>query len=131
MIQLIIFISVQLSTVFGKRLVCLENECELELVLRHRFTMSCLANNGEWYPIVATPRADAANEFDISPTTNLFDPNIDDLTAKNLTFDEENCIFGDGTRTSVVSINDQFPGPSIEIGLGAKVHITVTNMLHR
>ena len=128
MVQLI-FILVQLLTVFGKRLVCLENECQFELVLRHRFTMSCMADDGKWYPIIATPRADTEIRFDILPTTNEYYTDIDDLMAKNLTFDEENCIYGDGTRTSVVSINDQFPGPAIEIGQGAKVHITVTNML--
>ena len=48
--------------------------------------MSCMADNGKWYPIVAT---ETAIGFDILPTTNEYYTNLDDLIAKNLTFDEK------------------------------------------
>jgi len=112
---------------FGENLVCFEDECDFELILRYRFTMSCKANNGDWYPIEVVENDD--NTFTINATTNEFYPNKTELTAMNLQFQEQNCIFGDGVRTSIIAINDQFPGPTIEVRQGAKIHFTVINKL--
>ena len=110
------------------RLACYDDECEFELILRHRFTMSCLADNGRWYPIQVTQNGES---FEISATTNGYYTDIEYLRGLNLTFQEENCIFGDGTKTSIITINDQFPGPTIEVRKGAKVHIKAVNYLQR
>ena len=74
--------------------------------------MSCEVQ-GVWYPIrMAT---DKDGKKIIVPATNSFYTDENVLKAKNLTFLEENCIFGDGVVTSIISINDQFPGPTIEV----------------
>jgi len=110
------------------RLACYDDECEFELVLHHRFTMSCLADNGRWYPIQVTQNGE---RFEVSATTNGYYTDIEYLRGLNLTFQAENCIFGDGTKTSIIAINDQFPGPTIEVREGAKVHIKAVNYLQR
>ena len=111
----------------AENLVCFENECDFKLVLRYRFTMSCEADNGDWFPIEVLQNQN--NTFSILPTTNEFYSNMTELRAMNLKFQENNCIFGDGVRTSIISINDQFPGPTLEVRQGAKIHITVINHL--
>ena len=92
--------------------------------------MSCKASNGAWYPITTDGTID---NLTIKHGQSNFYPEekAEILAAMNLTFSEEDCIFGDGVKTSIISINDQFPGPAIEVLQGAKVHITVRNMMYR
>ena len=92
--------------------------------------MSCKASNGAWYPITTDGTPD---DVKISHGESNFyiEEKAEILAGMNLTFSPEDCIFGDGVKTSVISINDQFPGPAIEVRQGATVHITVRNMMYR
>jgi len=108
---------------------CFDEECEFELVLRHKYTMSCKASNGAWYPVTTDGTPDDV-KINHGESNFYIEEKAEILAGMNLTFSPEDCIFGDGVKTSVISINDQFPGPAIEVRQGATVHITVRNMMY-
>jgi len=83
-----------------------------------------LPGRSKWLPI------DIDANGTIAQTTNTY-YSTPETFPDNATFDENNCMFGDGVKTSIISINDQFPGPTIEVKKGAKVHVTVKNHLKR
>ena len=53
-------------------------------------------------------------DYRIQATTNSHNTH----PISTMTFDENNCIFGDGTKSNVITINDQFPGPVLELQQG-------------
>jgi len=114
--------------IYKETFVC-EDECEFEFVLRHRFTMSCPANDGNWYSIEIEGGENDPSSARIVPATNTHSPFPEHLEGKNLQFNEKDCIFGDGSKSNKITINDQFPGPTLELREGAKIHIKVRNLL--
>ena len=117
---------------------CFDDECEFELVLRHKYTMSCMASeldpqhahHGSWFPVTTSGTPENA-QINVGKSTFYPEEKAEMLADLDLKFTPENCIFGDGIKTSIISINGHFPGPAIEVMQGAKVHITVKNEMHR
>ena len=86
--------------------------------------MSCFEINPEnnntksWYPV--------ALNGDRVPflTENTFYE-----TNKSRIFDEENCIFGSGSKAGVIETNGYFPAGPMEVWEGTLVHIKIINNL--
>jgi len=92
--------------------------------------MTCKGSDGHFYNIKT--EIDENGHTKITPVTSLIWPDQESLNdqLKNVEFREENCIFGDGVKTSVITINDEFPGPTIAVMQGAKVNVKVTSHLY-
>ena len=110
----------------------LDDECFFELNLHYRFTMSC--KHGDWwYPI------EILQNGTIKQTENNFygknytgDPTLQDFPAELYEpkeFEEKNCVFGNGEKTGMITINDQAPPAPLEVIEGALVHVKVNNNL--
>ena len=85
--------------------------------------MTCKGSDGHFYNIKT--EIDENGHTKITPVTSLIWPDQESLNdqLKNVEFREENCIFGDGVKTSVITINDEFPGPTLAVMQGAKVNV--------
>ena len=122
-----------ISAVLGALMkIILDDECFFELNLYYRFTMSC--KHGDWwYPI------EILQNGTIKQTENNFygknytdDPTLQDFPAELYEpkeFEEKNCVFGNGEKTGMITINDQAPPAPLEVIEGALVHVKVNNNL--
>ena len=120
------------QTVLGALIISLDDECFFELNLHYRFTMSC--KHGDWwYPV------EILQNGTIKQTENNFygknytgDPTLQDFPAELYEpkeFEEKNCVFGNGEKTGMITINDQAPPAPLEVIEGALVHVKVNNNL--
>ena len=116
---------------------CSDNECFFELKLQYRITMSCLNPvDNFWYPVEFAEDGTTIHQYGggLYQTNYTTDPDVDvpefkPWLYKDHVFDEAECIYGDGYKTSIITINDQSPGPLLEVNEGALVHVTVDNDL--
>ena len=46
-----------------------------------------------------------------------------------MTLDTDQCVLGDGIKRQVITINDEYPGPNLEVRENALVHVKVINNL--
>ena len=109
-----------------------DDECFFELNLHYRFTMSC--KHGDWwYPVEISPNGtihQAENNFYGKNYTD--DPTLQDFPSELYepkVFDEKNCVFGNGEKTGMITINNQAPPKPLEVIEGALVHVRVNNYL--
>ena len=118
---------------------CAEDECHFELRLQYRLTMSCLnpADNF-WYPVKIDENGKTVHHFHsaiyppngtVPEDDSVEVPNFKPWLYNDHVFDESMCVYGDGGKTGIVTINDQHPGPVIEVNKDALVHVTVKNEL--
>ena len=81
--------------------------------------MSC-KENGRWFPVELDEKTKklilSQNQFYQRNTSKTFE-------------DEKNCIFGNGGKSTVVAINGQYPGPTLEVFEGSLVHVKIINKL--
>ena len=112
--------------------IFLDDECFFELNLNYRFTMSC--KHGDWwYPVEILPNGtihQAENNFYGKNYTD--DPTLQDFPDELYEpkeFEEKNCVFGNGEKTGMITINDQAPPAPLEVIEGALVHVRVNNYL--
>ena len=122
---------------------CSKDVCHFELVLKYRFTMSCLSDNPEhpyWYPVEIDENGKPVHQYN-----SAFYPANETLREHGTEevppfpagmwffdeheFDDTKCIYGDGGKQGIVTINDQHPGPVLEVVEGALVHVTIVNEL--
>ena len=82
--------------------------------------MSCKENQ-RWYPV----EYDQVNDALILAENQFYEKNSSKIFTK-----QEDCIFGSGGKSSVVTINGNYPGETIEVVEGALVHVKVINKLY-
>jgi len=113
-------LSLVAATVVGE--YCGDAVCNFELDLRYRFTMSCHEPDrpgfGDWFPVEINENGEI-----IQAGNNMY---VRDSAFK---FNQTDCIFGNGNKTAVVTINDQFPAEPLEVTEGALVYVKVKNNL--
>ncbi len=95
--------------------ICQAEICEYEFVIRRVRTMTYHSPGGQRYNV----------NFDGSDLrvqeSSMYLAGIDPLVGKTL--DKDDVITTDGFVRNVIVINDQFPGPSIEVMGGAQVRL--------
>ena len=52
------------------------------------------------------------------------------IQISNIILDESTCILGNGIKQQVIAINDEYPGPNIEVLAGSLLHVKVINNLY-
>ena len=97
--------------------ICTDTVCKYEFVLRHHKTMTYTTLDSNGQPATYDVGLSGSNLVTIS---NLFrssqDPNV------GLAVSPDDVITADGfSPRYIVTINDQFPGPTIEVMQGAQV----------
>ena len=97
----------------------LDKHCFFELDLRYRFTMSCHDKKGLWFPA----------EFDKNGIKQAAD-NQYYFKESDRRFDETNCIFGNGEKHALITINGKSPPPPLEVEVGSMLHVTVSLLLY-
>ena len=98
--------------------------------------MSCLNPvDNFWYPITFDDDSgETIHQYEsgLYPKTGTFEddesvPDFKPWLYKEHKFDKSRCVYGDGNKTGVVTINGQHPGPVLEVNQNALVHVTVVN----
>ena len=97
--------------------ICTDTVCKYELVLRHQKTMTYTTSDSNGQPVAYDVGLSGSNLVTLS---NVFrssqDPNV------GLTVSPDTVITADGySPRYIVTINDLFPGPTIEVVQGAQV----------
>ena len=116
---------------------CPDKECYFELRLQWRLTMSCMNPADKfWYPVTFDDGGTTIHKYEsaLYPQKGTYKddegvPQFKPWLYQDHTFDESRCVYGDGSRTGIVTINDQHPGPVLEVNKDALVHVTVVNEL--
>jgi len=117
LVKIPVIIAVIFGLISGAGAICTDDECNFELTLNYRFSMSCYGETG-WLPAELNNDREpflAENTFHARNTSRIFDPS--------------SCIFGSGTKAGVIEINGQYPAAPIQVTEGALVHVKVNNNL--
>ena len=97
--------------------------------------MSCFNPADEyWYPVTFDENGRTVQDFRNNLYTGAHeDDGVEvpdfkpELFEHDLSFNESNCLYSDGYKHAVITINDQSPGPVLEVTQGALVHVTIIN----
>ena len=107
----------------GEAEICTSNVCSYDFVLRHLKTMTYItklpgAVRPSTYDVIlnGSNLTIAANLYRPANRSGVIDPNI------GKTVSSDDAITADGYPRYIVTINDQFPGPTIEVTQGATVN---------
>ena len=107
-----------------QRLVCTKHKivkfeddhCFFELDLEYRFTMSCQPfGRGSWFPA-------EFDDFGVKQASS----NRWWYKESETRFDERDCVFGNGEKHAVITINGKSPPAPIEVEENAMLHVTVS-----
>ena len=103
--------------------ICTSNICSYDFVLRHHKTMTFVtkvpgAVRPTAYDVIlnGSNLTIAANLYRPANRSGVIDPNV------GKTVSSDDVITADGYPRYIVTINDQFPGPTIKVTQGAKVN---------
>ena len=99
---------------------CTEKKCHFELELEHAFSMTAYYN-GRWYPL-------EARNGTIVQTTNRYWTK-DMIEDEPIDLNEVKPVLADGSKQTIITINKQYPGPTLEVPFGAEVTVKVINKL--
>ena len=110
---LILSIIATLLAILVNAEICTDDICEYELVLRHTRTMV--------YKTTSRQYSVELNETNsrLQVLENLANPLPDDVIGTFV--NGSDVITADGYRRTIVTINGQFPGPTIEVQEGSQV----------
>ncbi|XP_078590744.1 uncharacterized protein LOC144870452 isoform X1 [Branchiostoma floridae x Branchiostoma japonicum] len=106
---------------------CTDSVCHFSLVIRRTKTMTHTRNlNGRRDTNSVKLRDDGRLEL-FSPLGNPAHPGKENVNGTLVPMEE--VITTDGVQRNVITVNDMFPGPTIEVVEGAQVVVKVTNKL--
>ncbi|XP_066264314.1 uncharacterized protein [Branchiostoma lanceolatum] len=100
--------------------MCTDDVCEFTLVVRRARTMTHTGSDGMVHGVEILKNGSLQNKYVV------FSGDIDGPIVP-----VEETITADGVQRNVILLNDQFPGPTLEVMEGAQVVVTVVNNLMR
>eukprot|EP00058_Branchiostoma_floridae_P001614 XP_002587102.1 hypothetical protein BRAFLDRAFT_102619 [Branchiostoma floridae] len=105
--------------------ICGDAVCNYQFVIRRARTMTHTRTVGGR---VQNNQVSITNDGHLELFTTLgLDTNRDDVNGTRVWADD--VITADGVQRNIILVNDQFPGPAIEVVEGAQVAVTVVNQL--
>ncbi|CAH1274669.1 Hypp5360 [Branchiostoma lanceolatum] len=99
--------------------MCTDAVCEFTLVVRYAWTMTHTGSNGKVNGVKILTNGS------LQVKNSVF-PDVDGPIVPM-----EEVITADGVQRNVIVVNEQFPGPTLEVMEGAQVVVTVVNNLMR
>ncbi|XP_035661520.1 L-ascorbate oxidase-like [Branchiostoma floridae] len=100
--------------------MCTDDVCEFTLVVRQARTMTYTGSDGKVNGIEILKNGSLQDKYSLSQG---------DMDGPIVPVEET--ITADGVQRNVILVNDQFPGPTLEVMEGAQVVLTVVNKLYR
>lgn len=94
---------------------CIEKKCHFELELEHAFSMSAYFN-GRWYPL------EIDQNGTVVQTTNRYWTK-DMIKDESIDLNKVEPVLADGSKEMIITINKQYPGPTLEVPFGAEVTV--------
>ena len=120
-ILLIFLISLTNIETLGK--ICMETKCDYTLTIRQKRSMSYTDSSGFTYNVAWNQSAERlqiiANSYH-QPIPSPFPTNASMIGAF---LNAEDVVTTDGTARSIYVINEQYPGPTLEVMEGAEVGV--------
>jgi hypothetical protein len=107
----IIIVLLTLGPPWARSELCEDIVCKYRFVIRHRRTMTFYQNDYT-FPVIS-------NGTRLTLTTNGYIDKTDPRLGS--TVNPDDVITADGVSRDVITINEQFPGPTIEVLRGSRV----------
>ncbi|XP_033119509.1 laccase-1-like [Anneissia japonica] len=101
--------------------VCLDDVCYFNLKVRHHRTMTFTDSHGRSSPVSLEDNGNLRLISTWSYTSGS--------TPNGSLVQPDDVISGDGVVRRIIVINNEFPGPTLEVMEGAKVVVRVTNLM--
>ena len=98
--------------------LCTEKKCHFELELEHAFSMTAYYN-GRWYPL----EIDSRNGTIVQTTNRYWTKDM--IKDESIDLNEVKPVLADGSKETIITINKQYPGPTLEVPFGAEVTVKV------
>ena len=99
----------------SSRYKCIEKKCHFELELEHAFSMSAYYD-GRWYPL------EIDRNGTVVQTTNRYWTK-DMIKDDSIDLNKVEPVLADGSKEMIITINKQYPGPTLEVPFGAEVTV--------
>ena len=117
MVKLMLAVKLLLCFDVATARICTKSHCSFELVIRQRRSMTFTDDDGITFNVAFN---DTAGRLQV--VENSFHKLVDRPIIGSFV-DDDDVITTDGLTRNIYVVNEQFPGPTLEVVEGAKVHL--------